>query len=79
MAGGTPANLTAWTNSPPVFLYHGGWDRLVEAEQMAMMAAALQKNNREVKTYKADFLGHIAVYLFSYSYVTQGIEFLKAH
>lgn len=110
VAGGTPANLTAWPdsplvktflgvsytdnpplwekaspvfqvseNSPPVFLYHGGWDRLVEPEQMDMMAAALKKKNREVKTYTADFLGHVAVYLFSYSSIDQGIEFLKAH
>ncbi len=110
VAGGTPANLTAWPNSPlvktflgvsyaenqqlwekaspvfqvsenspPVFLYHGSWDSLVEPEQMDMMAAALQKKNREVKTYRAAFLGHIAVYLFSYSSIDQGIEFIKAH
>ena len=74
-----PVNFKVSENSPPVFLYHGAWDRLVEPEQMDMMAAALQKKNREVKTYKASLLGHIAVYLFSYSSVTQGIEFLKAH
>ncbi len=110
VAGGTPANLTAWPNSPlvktflgatyaeapqlwekaspvfnvtdnspPVFLYHGAWDSLVEPEQMDMMAEALRKKNREVTTYRAPFFGHIAVYLFSFSSVNQGIEFIKAH
>jgi acetyl esterase/lipase len=110
VAGGTPANLTAWPNSPlvktflgvsyaenpqlweaaspsfhvtekspPVFMYHGAWDRLVEPEQMDMMAEALREKNREIKTYRIPLLGHIAVYLLSFSSVSQAIEFIKAH
>ncbi len=108
VAGGTPANLTAWPNSPlvkellgvtyaedpklweqaspvfhvtenspPVFLYHGDWDRLVEVEQMDMMAQALQKKQRVVQTYRVTWLGHMAVYLLSQSSINKGIEFLK--
>lgn len=108
VAGGTPANLTAWPNSPlvkallgvgyaenpklweqaspvnhvtqdspPVFLYHGDWDRLVEVDQMDMMALALQKKQREVQTYRVSWLGHMAVYVLSQTSINKGIEFLK--
>lgn len=108
VAGGTPANLTAWPNSPlvkallgvtyaenpklwkqaspvfhvtekspPVFLYHGDWDSLVEVEQMDMMAQALQNKQRDVQTYRVTWLGHMTVYLLSQTSINKGIEFLK--
>lgn len=108
VAGGTPADLTAWpqsplvktflgvsmgenpdlwkkaspvnhvtNHSPPVFLYHGAWDDLVEPEQMEKMAQAMKSKNREVETYTVSLLGHIGVYLFSQSSVDRGIDYLK--
>jgi acetyl esterase/lipase len=43
-------------NSPPVFLYHGHNDHLVEVEQMYKMRDALEHKNVEVKTYEGIFL-----------------------
>ena len=108
VAGGTPADLTAWPesplvtdhiggtfvqkpdlwreasparhvtgNSPPVFLYHGKWDTLVEPEQMAKMEKALKEKDRPVETYAVPFMGHVAVYFLSQESVTRGIEFIR--
>jgi len=109
VAGGTPADLTAWPdsplvlkflgvprdshlalwqeaspvnhvekNSPPVFLYHGEWDHLVEIEQMNKMKAALGSKGVPVETFQVPMMGHVAVYLFSQKSVDKGIEFIKA-
>ncbi len=64
-------------NSPPVFLYHGEWDSLVEPEQMDFMAQALKQKDVEVETYLAKYMGHIMVYFFSRESVNKGIEFLQ--
>ncbi len=109
VAGGTPADLTAWPesplvsrflgftfaqkpdlwkeaspvnhvqkNSPPVFLYHGEWDHLVEIEQMDKMQRALEDKSVPVKTLRVPLMGHIAVYFFSQQSINQGIEFISA-
>jgi acetyl esterase/lipase len=110
VAGGTPADLTAWPDSPvvtkfigktyaeapgewanaspvnhvsakspPVFLYHGQNDHIVEPEQMEKMRAALAQKNVEVQTHTVPILGHIFVYLFSEESIKLGIAFLEAH
>jgi acetyl esterase/lipase len=110
VAGGTPADFTAWPDSPiihkyigktlaeapdvwreaspvnhvkkespPVFLYHGEWDKIVEPEQMAYMEKALKDKGVEVKTHTVSWTGHIAVYLFSKKSIRLGAEFLRAH
>ena len=110
VAGGTPADLTAWpnsplvlkligkpmneakadwrsaspvnhvsSNSPPVFLYHGEWDALVEIEQMAFMKKALQDKNIPVETYTVKFLGHVATYVLASGAERRGIQFSLAH
>jgi acetyl esterase/lipase len=110
VAGGTPADFTAWpyspiirkftgktfqeapelwkeaspvnhveSNSPPVFLYHGHNDHLVEVEQMYRMRDALTAKNVEVKTYEVPILGHIFVYLFSQKSLKLGVDFIKTH
>lgn len=110
VAGGTPADLTAWPDStmvrnfvggsftekpeawraaspvtrveaqsPPVFLYHGAWDRIVEKQQMVKMASALRERQREVETLEVPYLGHIAVYYFSQEAITRGTAFLQRH
>lgn len=108
VAGGTPADLTAWPNSPlvykligekmvdaeatwlaaspvnhvsrespPVFLYHGEWDKLVEPEQMALMAAALKKKAVPVETYTVRWQGHIGAYFFASGAEQRGVEFVR--
>jgi len=108
VAGGTPADLTAWPNSPlvlkligkplvdaraewqeaspvnhvtrqspPVFLYHGEWDALVEPEQMAMMKAALDAKGVLTTTYTVKFLGHIATYALASEAEQQGVHFIS--
>jgi acetyl esterase/lipase len=62
-------------NSPPVFLYHGENDHLVEVDQMYKMRDALQKQGVPVETHEVPFLGHIAVYLFSEKSIVLGIDF----
>jgi acetyl esterase/lipase len=110
VAGGTPADLTRWPNSPlvlkligeplanaeetwieaspvnhvvknspPVFLYHGQWDSLVEPEQMALMADALKKQNIPVETYTVNLLGHILTYAIASGAERSGIEFVREH
>ena len=66
-------------SSPPVFLYHGSWDDLVEPNQMEMMADALKQKQRVVETYSVPLMGHMMVYLLSQSSVDHGIDFLKRH
>lgn len=63
--------------SPPTFLYHGALDKIVEVEQMDKMEAALKKSGVEVRTYRAEWLGHIPIYLFGKKSIRLGIEFLK--
>lgn len=63
--------------SPPVYLYHGEGDKLVEINQMYMMEQAMKKMNRPVETHKVSFWGHAAVYVFSQESIDKGIEFIK--
>lgn len=64
-------------NSPPVFLYHGRRDDLVEVDQMYKMEVALKAKNRPVETYEIRYLGHVGVYLFSVEAVARGIRFIE--
>jgi acetyl esterase/lipase len=67
------------SDSPPVFLYHGRLDRLVEVEQMFKMQRALQAKNVEVEVHEPRWLGHISTYLLSLKSVHLGIRFLDRH
>lgn len=64
-------------DSPPVFLYHGQWDMLVQVEQMYKMRDALQKQNVPVKTHKVYLLGHVPVYLWSQQSIDLGMQFIE--
>ncbi len=110
VAGGTPADLSAWPNSPlvykligkgmseagaewqnaspvnhvsrnspPVFLYHGERDSLVEIEQMTYMEKALRAKNVPVETYTVKFLGHIATYVLAFGAEQRAIQFSLEH
>lgn len=65
--------------TPPVFLYHGAWDMIVEPAQMDKMAEALRAKGVEVETLTIPWQGHLAVYLFSNAAIRGGLDFLKRH
>ncbi len=65
------------SNSPPVFLYHGEKDKIVELEQMEKMKRALDQQKVPVETHTVAKLGHIPVYLFSQESIVKGIDFLN--
>ena len=65
------------SNSPPVFLYHGEWDKLVEIEQMKLMAAELAAKGVPVESHTVKFLGHVATYVLAGGAEQQGIKFTK--
>jgi acetyl esterase/lipase len=66
------------TKSPPVFLYHGANDMLVEIDQMYFMENALKEKNIPVETYTIKMFGHVLSYLFSTEADRRGIEFIRA-
>jgi dipeptidyl aminopeptidase/acylaminoacyl peptidase len=63
---------------PPIFLYHGGFDRIVGANNSHAMYAALQAHQVPSELYLLRGLGHIPVYFLS-APVLRGIEFLDHH
>lgn len=64
-------------DSPPVFLYHGSEDTLVEPVQMEIMARALKQQGVLYETHLAENLGHFGAYLFNADSEQKAIEFLK--
>jgi acetyl esterase/lipase len=62
--------------SPPVFLYHGAKDTLVDAIQMDFMEEALRQNGVPVQTRLLETKGHVGTYLFAGEIETQAIAFL---
>lgn len=67
------------SQSPPVFLYHGEWDKIVEVGQMDKMQKALQQKHVPTETYRVPWMGHIAVYFFSQKSIDSGVEFINRH
>ncbi|MBC7740571.1 MAG: alpha/beta hydrolase, partial [Bdellovibrionaceae bacterium] len=63
--------------SPPVFMYHGEWDFIVEIAQMQKMAQALESKNRPVETLRIPRMEHFGVYLFNRAWVDAGIKFIR--
>ena len=63
--------------SPPVFLYHGEADELVDAVQMEFMAQELRAMNVPVQTRLLEDKGHVSTYLFAGEVERQAIDFLK--
>jgi acetyl esterase/lipase len=107
VAGGTPADLLRWPDSPivtrflgkpsyeaqelwaeaspvthvskddpPMYLYHGADDTLVEPGQTEALADALRQAGVPVEARKASGLGHIATFLFDAHSVAAGTAFL---
>lgn len=72
----SPVNAVT-ASSPPVFLYHGSRDTLVEPEQMQLMEQALTAAEVEVETHALPWLGHIGTYVLGFSAHRRAIAFLQ--
>lgn len=108
VAGGIPADLSQYSNSPivvpflgvkrdenpqlykdaspmthvssddpPVFLYHGKLDRLVEKEQSINYYNALRKAGVPAELYLHPLWGHLAMFLFGWDAENKAIDFLN--
>ncbi len=108
VAGGIPADLSQYSNSPivvpflgvkrdenpqlykdaspmthisadvpPVFLYHGKLDRLVEKEQSINYYNALRQAGVPAELYLHPLWGHLAMFLFGWDAESKAIDFLN--
>lgn len=66
--------VTAQT--PPMFLYHGTWDRLVYVEDAETMKAALDRAGVPAELYLVRGSGHITTFLFGFGAEAAGMDFL---
>ena len=64
---------------PPMFLYHGTFDKIVQPDESLAMHQRLQQSGVHSEVLQLRGLGHIATFLFSASARTQGIEFLDRY
>lgn len=107
VAGGMPADLTAWpkspaikrflgvsyrndpqlwveaspiahvdASSPPFFLYHGGLDSLVEADQSRRMRQRLEAHGVHAELYTVPYHGHLSMFVLNRSAVRRAAAFL---
>lgn len=63
-------------NSPPMFLYHGGGDTLVEPAQSTRLRDALESAGVPVALQITEGYGHVAEFLLDAEAVASGIAFL---
>ena len=66
-------------SAPPFFLYHGGFDQLVEVEQAHALKARLDDAGVHAELYTVPYHGHFSMFLLNRSAVHQGAEFLRRH
>ncbi|MEY4632543.1 MAG: hypothetical protein RIQ81_2663 [Pseudomonadota bacterium] len=62
---------------PPVFLYHGKHDWIVEVEQSRRLVDKLRRNNVDVEYLEVTF-GHVATFLFDEKEVGAAVDFLSS-
>lgn len=110
VAGGTPADLSRYKNSPivipflgakrdenpqlyreaspinhissttpPIFLYHGKRDKLVEKEQSINYYNALRQSGVPAELYLDPWWGHITMFLFGWEAEGRAIDFLDKY
>lgn len=70
--------LHASAEDPPVFLFHGRWDRLVEFAQSEKLQTRLEELDVRHQLYAIPMAGHITAFLFSDNAVTAAQAFLEA-
>ena len=64
-------------SSPPFFLYHGGFDRLVEVEQSHALKLRLDKAGVKTELYTVPYHGHVSMFLVNRSALRKGTSFLS--
>ena len=64
-------------SSPPMFLFHGAWDRIVDPKHTEEMANALGQVGIECQTEWIPYLGHLAVFVLGCRTERRAIGFLK--
>jgi acetyl esterase/lipase len=64
---------------PPVFLYHGKLDTLVEKEQSINYYNALRRNDIPAELYLHSLWGHFAMFLFGWDAENKAVQFLNHH
>ena len=64
-------------DNPPVFLYHGRLDRLVEFDQSQRMHDALQTAGVPFTLYPQPLSGHITTFLFDRDTMRKVVPFLN--
>lgn len=64
-------------DAPPVFLYHGKLDRLVEKEQSINYYNALRQAGVPAELYLHKLWGHLAMFLFGWDAENKAIGFLS--
>ncbi len=69
--------LRVGRGSPPFFLYHGGWDRLVGVKNPEAMKAALDAAGVPAELYVQRGRGHITAFLTDGGAVKAAAEFLN--
>jgi acetyl esterase/lipase len=69
--------LQVSADDPPMFLYHGKLDRIVQPEELPAMRQALEDQGVPVESHEVPMLGHIATFLFSGESRERAIDFLQ--
>ena len=64
-------------DDPPMFLYHGSWDALVDVSQAERMKLALDVAGVPAELYVVRGLGHAPLFLWGRSSVEAAIDFLE--
>jgi acetyl esterase/lipase len=63
--------------TPPIFLYNGKTDKLVEHSQMTFFEAKAKNLGIDIKTHSITYWGHQTAFIFSNESVKLAIKFLK--
>ena len=74
----SPAAYVA-AGAPPVFLYHGSWDKLVPPDQAIDYQMALQAAGVPNELYLMHGFGHVTAYLFDGETTRRGADFLDRY
>lgn len=65
--------------TPPVFLYHGKRDKLVEKEQSVNYYNALRQSGIPAELYLYSWRGHFTMFLFGGDAENKAVDFLNHH
>lgn len=71
--------LDVTPSSPPVFLYHGTRDSIVDPDQTHRMEMAYRRSGLDPEVRWLDGRGHFGAYLFPGGTIEEAIDFLDAH